>query len=227
MQPLFSLVLVCVFLMFCKTPWNFLEFPRSFCCCARCWPTPGPRGGEAACSPARRGWSRTTRNSAFKTAGCPPRPWRGRLGTTWSELAKNESVLRSVNNAVRSGIPTIAECAGFMYLHESMYDITGVAYKMAGVIDGKCYKSDIPIKNGYIELISNTSNLLLKRGGKFKTYEYHVYESTDPGSTFTAVKNGDSWKCINSSPTLYAGFPHLHFYTNMKMAEKFMRSCVK
>lgn len=23
MQPLFSLVLVCVFLMFCKTPWNF------------------------------------------------------------------------------------------------------------------------------------------------------------------------------------------------------------
>ena len=144
-----------------------------------------------------------------------------------SELAKNESMLRSVNNAVRSGIPTIAECAGFMYLHESMYDITGVAYKMAGVIDGKCYKSDIPIKNGYIELISNTSNLLLKRGGKFKTYEYHVYESTDPGSTFTAVKNGDSWKCINSSPTLYAGFPHLHFYTNMKMAEKFMRSCVK
>ena len=83
MQPLFSLVLVCVFLMFCKTPWNFLEFPRSFCCCARCWPTPGPRGGEAAFSPARRGWSRTTRNSAFKTAGCPPRPWRGRLGTTW------------------------------------------------------------------------------------------------------------------------------------------------
>ena len=144
-----------------------------------------------------------------------------------SELSKNESMMKSIKNAVDAGIPTIAECAGFMYLHEEMFDLTGVAYKMTGVVDGKCYKSAAPIKNGYIELMSNTNNLLLKRGGRFRTYEYHIYESTGPGSTFTAYKNNDSWKCINSSPTLYAGFPHLHFYTNVRMAERFMRSCVK
>lgn len=144
-----------------------------------------------------------------------------------SELAKNESMLRSIKSAVDSGLPTIAECAGFMYLHKSMYDITGVPYDMAGVIQGSCYNSDVPVKNGYIEPVSNTNNLLLRRGGRFRTYEYHIYESTDPGSTFTVNKGTDSWKSINSSPTLYAGFPHLHFYTNTKMAERFMQSCVK
>ena len=144
-----------------------------------------------------------------------------------SDLSRNETMLESIRKAVRSGLPTIAECGGFMYLHDAMYDITGVAYSMAGVIEGRCYKSTVPIKYGYIELTSNTSNLLMKRGSKFKTYEYHIYESTNPGSAYTASKEQASWKCINATPTLYAGFPHLHFYTNTRMAEKFMRACAK
>lgn len=144
-----------------------------------------------------------------------------------SDLSRNETMLESIRKAVRSGLPTIAECGGFMYLHDAMYDITGVAYSMAGVIEGRCYKSTVPIKYGYIELTSNTSNLLMKRGSKFKTYEYHIYESTNPGSAYTASKEQASWKCINATPTLYAGFPHLHFYTNTRMAEKFMRACTK
>lgn len=144
-----------------------------------------------------------------------------------SELSKNKSMLESVRSAVDNGVPTIAECGGFMYLHDNMYDLTGARYKMAGVIDGSCYRSN-PINNyGYIELTSNTDNLLLEKGDVIKTYEFHYYESTNPGETFTARKFNEEWKCINSDENLYAGFPHLHFYSNIKAAKRFMKACVK
>lgn len=143
-----------------------------------------------------------------------------------SELSKNVSMLESIRNAIGNGVPTIAESGGFIYLHDKMYDITGARYRMVGVIDGSCYRSDPVTNYGYIELTSDTDNLLLEKGDIIKTYEFHYYESTVPGDTFTARKLNEEWKCINSSNSLYAGFPHLHFYSNIKMAERFMKACV-
>lgn len=34
------------------------------------------------------------------------------------KLSNNTSMINSVKSAVNSGIPTIAECGGFMYLHD-------------------------------------------------------------------------------------------------------------
>lgn len=143
------------------------------------------------------------------------------------ELSRNQSMLNSVKETVKSGIPTIAECGGFMYLHDTMDDIKGVKYKMAGVLEGNCIRIKPPINYGYIEFIADMDNMLLEKGDVIKTYEFHRYESTNPGDSFITRKNGEELHRIHASDTLYAGFPHLHFYSNLKMAERFMRACIK
>ncbi|MDD6763077.1 MAG: cobyrinate a,c-diamide synthase [Clostridiales bacterium] len=143
------------------------------------------------------------------------------------ELTKNKTMLASVKEAVKSGVPTIAECGGFMYLHDTMNDVKGVKYKMAGAIEGNCVRVKPPINYGYIEFVSDTDNMLLEKGGVIKTYEFHRYESTNHGSSFITERNGEKMYRIHATDTLYAGFPHLHFYSNLKMAEGFMRACLK
>lgn len=143
-----------------------------------------------------------------------------------SELTKNESMLASVREAVKSGIPTIAECGGFMYLHETMNDVKGVKYKMVGAIKGNCVRIKPPVNYGYIEFVSDTDNMLLKKGEVIKTYEFHRYKSTNPGEAFMTKIDGKALYSILASDTLYAGFPHLHFYSNINMPERFMKACV-
>ena len=49
-------------------------------------------------------------------------------------LSKNTPMRKAVHDAVADGLPTIAECGGFLYLHETLCDDEGVCYPMAGVI---------------------------------------------------------------------------------------------
>ena len=49
-----------------------------------------------------------------------------------------------------------------------------------------------------------------------------------PGDTFTATKpTGKQWNCAVSTQTLYAGYPHFHFYANPAFAESFIDTCIK
>ena len=53
------------------------------------------------------------------------------------ELAENEISKDSIRMAISSGIPTLAECGGFMYLTESITNTAGNVYPMVGLIPGK------------------------------------------------------------------------------------------
>lgn len=143
------------------------------------------------------------------------------------DLAKNTTMLESIRKAVSSGIPTIAESCGFVYLHESVSDITGMQHSMAGVIPGICTRVPPYNNYGYVELTADSDNLLLKKGETIGTYEFHRYESSNPGSSLIVKKNGEQWKRIHANEHLYAGFPHLNFYSDVRMAERFMRACIK
>ncbi len=144
-----------------------------------------------------------------------------------AELAKNTSMLESIRNAINGGLPTIAECGGFMYMHNSMIDITGIKHKMAGVIDGECVRVTPPNSYGYVELEAQSDSLLFRKGARAKTYEFHRYESTCSGTGVSVIKNGEELSRIYVTDTLYAGFPHVHFYSNIEMAQRFMEACAK
>ena len=46
------------------------------------------------------------------------------------------------------------------------------------------------------------------------------------GGNFVAEKSdGRSRKCVHANENLYAGFPHLYFYSDIKIAENFVKRC--
>lgn len=54
-------------------------------------------------------------------------------------LEKNNSMRKAVKEAIKGGMPCLAECGGFLYLHEELEDMEGTPHKMVGVIEGKAY----------------------------------------------------------------------------------------
>lgn len=144
-------------------------------------------------------------------------------------LSENKSMLLDIKNKIMAGLPTVAECGGFMYLNKYIESDDGKTYDMVGVVDGKAYKTDRLRRFGYVSLTAEKDNLLCKKGESIKAHEFHYWDSTDCGNGFEAVKvsNGLKYSCVHSSENLYAGFPHLYFYSNPKMAENFVKRCKK
>lgn len=52
-------------------------------------------------------------------------------------LSANRSMRESIRTAVGEGLPTFAECGGFLYLHQTLTDEDG-PHPMAGVFPGGC-----------------------------------------------------------------------------------------
>ena len=137
-----------------------------------------------------------------------------------AELSQNDRMLRSVKNAINSGLPAFAECGGFMYLHEALD-----GHQMVGAIPGKCWKTDRLQRFGYITITAKEDNLFCKAGGSIRAHEFHYYESDDPGCGFHAEKptGKRGWDCVHAGPSLYAGYPHLYLPANPEFAANFAR----
>ena len=145
-----------------------------------------------------------------------------------SELSANSEMLAEVKGAVASGMPTIAECGGFMYLHDKMKMSDGREYKMAGALSGTAYETSRLQRFGYVYLTANEDSLICDKGHKTAAHEFHYWDSTDCGSSFKAVKaDGREWSCIRGGKSLYAGFPHLYFYSDISIAERFAAACAE
>lgn len=49
-------------------------------------------------------------------------------------LSGNHSMREAIRKAIKDGMPCIAECGGFLYLHRELEGQDGVFYPMAGVL---------------------------------------------------------------------------------------------
>lgn len=138
-------------------------------------------------------------------------------------LSQNKSMLHAVKKAVENGLPTIAECGGFMYLHTILDDMP-----MANIIQGKAFQTDKLQRFGYITLTAKTDNLLCNAGESIRGHEFHYYDSSDCGTNFSAERagNGKRYDCVHATSTLYAGFPHLYFYANPSFTRNFIKKAV-
>ena len=143
------------------------------------------------------------------------------------ELAANRSMRQSVRKAIKQGMPCIAECGGFLYLHRELEDQDGIFYPMAGVLDAKAYRTNKLGRFGYINLTANEAQLLGDKGMTIRGHEFHYWESEQCGESFHAKKpvGKRQWDCVNGNETLYAGFPHLFFWSAPETAYTFLKKC--
>lgn len=142
------------------------------------------------------------------------------------KLSENESMIKSIRDAISGGLPTIAEGGGYMYLHEKLQDYTTAEYSMVGAVKGHCLMNSYTEPGHfYVTLRAMKDNVLCGKGEKIASYEMRSHYSTANGNGFAAERAGWETLCVNTSDTLYAGFPHLHFYANMDFARNFVKTC--
>lgn len=145
------------------------------------------------------------------------------------ELSENKSILQAVKTAIESGLPTIAECGGFMYIQKSIKDKEGNEFEMANVIDSTSYLTNKLSRFGYTTLTALNNNLLFEKGEQVNAHEFHYSDSDLCGEDFLAVKpiTKRKWHCIHGSSTMIAGYPHIHLWGNLKGAERFIKGCLQ
>ena len=140
------------------------------------------------------------------------------------ELSNNKRMCQEIKDIITKGIPTIAECGGFMYLHDSIENVP-----MVGFIKGNCIKTDKLQRFGYIEITALEDNLLCDKGESIRVHEFHYYDSENCGESFMAKKasNGLEYLCCHGSDSLYAGFPHIYLPANPNFAKSFVENAKK
>ena len=129
------------------------------------------------------------------------------------ELSENTSLLREIKQKIESGLPTAAECGGFLYLGQSLTDAEGQSWPMAGVLPGEAKDAGRLVRFGYAELSADSDSLLFRAGESFPIHEFHHWDSTANGVALAAKKpvGGAEWRCGFVNEHFYAGFPHLYW----------------
>lgn len=139
-------------------------------------------------------------------------------------LAENEPMRRAIAEAVRGGMPTVAECGGFLYLGATLASPEGERFPMVGVLPGEGAEAGKLVRFGYATLRAETDSLLLRAGEEIAVHEFHRWDSTEYGGAFSLQKPaaGKTWREGFASDTLYAAFPHLYMEGFPELAERFV-----
>lgn len=143
-----------------------------------------------------------------------------------AQLAENGSMRESIRAAVSGGMPTVAECGGFLYLGRALEGMDGKSHPMAGYLPGEGLRKERLVRFGYSHLRAEGDSLLFRAGEKVPVHEFHYWDSTQNGEGLTAVKplTGRSWRCGFVTDQLYTAFPHLYFPGRPGMAERFVQA---
>ena len=138
------------------------------------------------------------------------------------ELEDNASMRADIKAKLDGGMPCMAECGGFMYLHTMMTDRERMTYRMCGVIEGDSKNMNRLTRFGYATYRSKSSGLWC-RG-----HEFHYWESDNCGDDWEAEKpSGMRYGCIHDSGSIIAGFPHMYYYSNPEFPAQFIGKCLE
>lgn len=139
------------------------------------------------------------------------------------ELSENTEMLLAVRTAFADGLPVLAECGGFLYLHSFLEAPDKTLYRMAGILPGTCRNTGKLVRFGYVELEEKVP-CFLPEGGRIRGHEFHYYDSTDNGADWTAVKpvGAKSYPCMIADERCCLGFPHLYYPSNPEFIKRFV-----
>ena len=135
------------------------------------------------------------------------------------ELESNAEMRRAIRDAIAGGMPCLAECGGFMYLHDTMEDSDGNMREMCGVIHGSVTNRHKLTRFGYVTLHTKTCDT------DVKGHEFHHWDSDNCGTDWTASKtSGKTYECVHDNGKLIAGYPHVYYYSNPSFATGLLRN---
>ncbi len=148
------------------------------------------------------------------------------------KLAENTSARDLVKAAIFSGIPTIAECGGLMYLCEQLIDMSGKSWEMVGVLPTTAVM-DKRLTLGYRRAVALQDSLLIDAGKIIYGHEFHrsrlIVDSNKP--LFQTYRfdcdefmGKEGWV---SPPNLHASYIHMHWGNSIEIPQRFLEVCSK
>ena len=145
------------------------------------------------------------------------------------KLAANAAMKHSVREAIKSGMPTLAECGGFMYLHDTIEDKMGTKYPMVGVVEGNCRYSGHIAGLGYSEIRKcekGHSDDFHSNLAGMKGHEFHYYESTCDEKDVVLYKPSSdrTYRSMIARDSSLWGFLHLYYRSCPEAMESFVRA---
>lgn len=131
------------------------------------------------------------------------------------QLAGNTALLAHVRAAVAGGLPTVAECAGLLYLLSSL-DGT----PLAGVIDTDATMSE-RLTLRYPHAVAASDNLLTRAGERVNGHEFHRTRLTRAASGWPPAWDLDGELIGVASATVHASYLHVHWAGHPQLAQRF------
>ncbi|MBS4535494.1 cobyrinate a,c-diamide synthase [Clostridium sp. D2Q-14] len=142
------------------------------------------------------------------------------------ELQENTSFKTSLKEALESGLPTYGECGGLMYLTEGIEDLYGNNYEMVGFLPTRSVMTKRLQRFGYVEVeSSNHINI--------RAHEFHhskIIDNEDLDYEYKVIKRRPNretkvWNCGIKKKNVLAGYPHVHFYSNIDFIKQLIDIC--
>ena len=145
-------------------------------------------------------------------------------------LHANASMRASVAEAVKQGLPTIAECGGYMYLLDAIEQVA-----MCGVLAGDAERKPRLVRFGYVEAETRRDSVLGPTGTVLRGHEFHRYDCDFNGADCILTKpaaghghaatSARSYEGIYLTDSLAAGFPHFYYWSNPTALAHFLDRC--
>lgn len=132
-----------------------------------------------------------------------------------AELAQNRCLIAELRSVIAAGVPTVAECAGLLYLCRSLDGAP-----MVGAVPADAEMTP-RLTLGYRTATSPADSLLAEQGVNVTGHEFHR-------TATTPVQGRPAWQLAGpegfATPTLHASYLHTHWAGYPALAQRFTRA---
>jgi cobyrinic acid a,c-diamide synthase len=135
-----------------------------------------------------------------------------------NELSSNRPMLDDVRSKCMKGLPVYAECGGLIYLTSGVTGHDGVFYPLADFFKCRTVMTKRLQRFGYVNIQYDDIEV--------KGHEFHhsIIEGVDNEAVYSynimKESTGDKWECGLKKQNVLAGYPHIHFYSNLEFFRK-------
>jgi cobyrinic acid a,c-diamide synthase len=147
------------------------------------------------------------------------------------QLSENVTFRQEIFQAIQSGITTIAECGGLMYLSAEIIDFEAKSWPMVGILPSSTMM-DRYLTLGYRRAIAQKNTPLLAADEIIFGHEFHrsrlVSEPISPLFKTWRLSQQDTESMSEGwavNQNLHASYIHLHWGHRPEIAQRFLKSC--
>ncbi len=143
------------------------------------------------------------------------------------ELSRNATLRATIAEAVRDGLPTVAECAGQLYLGEHLD-----GHPMVGVLPAAARMTP-RLTLGYRQATAPSDTVLASAGTTVTGHEFHRTQTVPPAGaspvwTWAEKSEGFSLDPAGTgAPTLHSSYLHLHWAGQPACAQRFAQAAAR